>query len=97
MKTERRVVFEEPSSSSDTKFYVMLNTMEKLVDKLTPSRSESQPQVKNPNFRRPPRPQAHQKNPEEKQTVKPPFPENFLDEEDNEETEQQQINCFNDE
>ena len=54
MKIERRVVFkDEPSSLEGTKFDVMLNTMDKLVDKFTPPRSEPQPQVRNPNFKMP--------------------------------------------
>ena len=44
MKTQKTLVFKEESSSSpDLKFDVMLKTVENLVDKLTPSRVESQP------------------------------------------------------
>lgn len=54
MKTEKRVVFKEESSSSrDLKFDIKLKTMEKLVHRITPSRAENQPQVRNHNFRRP--------------------------------------------
>lgn len=61
MATERKGVKDEPSSSTNTKFDDILKTMEKLVPKLTP-RAEPQPQIRNPNFRRPPGPQVHQRD-----------------------------------
>lgn len=100
MKVERRVGFKEESfSSPDLKFGVMLKNMEKLVDKLTPPRGENQPQVRNPNFKRPlvaqncPR---EQKTPEEQQpAVRPPFLESFVDKYTIDE-EDHQIGCFDD-
>ena len=46
------------SSSIDIKFEMMLKTMEKLMDRLTMdnrlvNREQNEPQIKNPNFRRP--------------------------------------------
>ena len=54
------------SSSSDTKFEMMLKTMEKLMDRLTVEAKlmnweQNEPQIRNPNFRRqvPPPPQPN--------------------------------------
>lgn len=74
----------------------MLKTMKKLVHKLTPPKGEPQPQVKNPNFRRPPIPQARLINPDEQQIIKPSFFNNFVNEEVNEETKPEQISCVDD-
>ena len=46
------------SFASDIKFEMMLKTMEKLMDRLTMdnrsfNREQTDPQIKNPNFRRP--------------------------------------------
>ena len=46
------------SSTNDVKFEMMLKTMEKLMDRLTMenrgfNREQSDPQIRNPNFRRP--------------------------------------------
>lgn len=88
MKVERILGFKkESSSSTDLKFDVILKIMEKMVDKLTPP-CENQPEVRNPNFRRPQATQNYpreQKAPEEQQLlVQPPFLESFVDEDDNE-------------
>lgn len=55
LKDERKGVKNKFSSSQSTnaKFDVMLKMMEKMVEKLTPPRVEPQPQIRNPNFRRP--------------------------------------------
>lgn len=50
----------------------MLKTMEKLVDKLTPSQGDNQPQFQNKNFKRPLGAQSRpreQKAPEEQHPV----------------------------
>ena len=89
------------SSASDVKFDIMLKTMEKLMDKLTMdarpfNREQGDPQIRNPNFRRPNPPvppqnrQRDQRNPrnQEEQPIRPPFPENYVgDEEDPPENE----------
>ena len=46
------------SSTTDIKFEMMLKTMEKLMDRLTMdnrsfNREQADPQIRNPNFRRP--------------------------------------------
>ena len=46
------------SSTNDVKFEMMLKTMEKLMDRLTMdnrgfNREQTEPQIRNPNFRRP--------------------------------------------
>ena len=46
------------SSTNDVKFEMMLKTMEKLMDRLTMdnrgfNREQAEPQIRNPNFRRP--------------------------------------------
>ena len=74
-----------PSSASDVKFEMMMKTMDRLVDRLAldnrpPNREKPKNQVRNPNFRRPPPPQRNQRNPEDQQ-IRPPFPENLVDEE----------------
>lgn len=69
VEVEKKKVKEEnqPSSSksTDIKFDMMVKTMEKLVERLTldnrpPPRERQDPQVRNPNFRRPPVPQIRQ-------------------------------------
>jgi hypothetical protein len=80
----KRVKEEEPQvftsqSNSNTKFNMMMKTMEKLMDKLSVDdknkmKDQNEPQVRNPNFRRkqgPPIPQVMprgQRNPNEQQT-----------------------------
>ena len=89
------------SSSAEVKFEMMLKTMEKLMDRLTVdarpfNREQGDPQIRNPNFRRPNPPvpqhnrQRDQRNPRnhEEQPIRPPFPENYVvDEEDPPENE----------
>lgn len=78
------------------KFDVMLKTMENIVDKLTPPRSDTQAQVKNINFRRPQGPKNHpreQKGPKDQQVVRHAFLESYVDEDVIEE-KYQQIDCF---
>ena len=89
------------SSTTDIKFEMMLKTMEKLMDRLTMdnrafNRKQVDPQIRNPNFRRPNPPvppqnrQRDQRNPrnQEEQPIHPPFPENYVaDEEDPPENE----------
>lgn len=82
LNAEWKGVKDEPSSSqsTDAKFEVMLKMMEKVVDKLTPPRVEPQPQTRNPNFIRPPGPQIlqrYQRNLEDQQAIRPPFPKNL--------------------
>lgn len=40
MSAKRKVVKDEPTSSKDSKFDVMLKTMENFVDNLTPPKAE---------------------------------------------------------
>ena len=89
------------SSVTDIKFEMMLKTMENLMDRLTIdnrgfNREQAEPQIRNPNFRRPNPPAAPQnrqrdmRNPrnQEEQPIRPPFPENYVaDEEDPAENE----------
>ena len=73
---------EEISSpaSSDSKFDSIMRTMEKLVDRLSLENKQvpvqqQDTQIRNPNFRRPPAPQARQRdqrNPNDQQ-IRPPF------------------------
>ena len=103
---DRRKIGEEniPSTSSsaiDIKFEMMLKTMEKLMDRLTIdnrgfNREPTDPQIRNPNFRRPNPPilpqnrQRDMRNPrnQEEQQIRPLFPENYVaDEEDPTENE----------
>ena len=74
-----------PSSASDVKFEMMMNTMERLMNRLAldnrpPNREKLENQVRNPNFRRPPPPERNQRNPKDQQRI-PPFRENLVDEE----------------
>ena len=75
-------------SSSDSKFDSIMRTMEKLVDRLSLENKQvhvqqQDTQIRNPNFRIPPIPQARQRdqrNPNDQQ-IRPPFQENMLDDE----------------
>ena len=92
----RRKVREEnnPSTSSsiDAKFDIMKRTMERLMDKLALDNipqniDQHEPQIMNPNFRRPLPPHIRQREKiipwnVEDQQIRPPFPENFVDEEE---------------
>ena len=83
------------ASSNDVKFAMMLKTMEKMMDRLTVdnrplNREHNEPRIINPNFRRPnpsPPPQIRQRdirnprNPDDQQ-IRPPFPENYVADED---------------
>ena len=107
---DRRKIREEnmPSTSSsvnDIKFEMMLKTMEKLMDRLTVdnrsfNREQYEPQIKNPNFRRPNPPippqnrQRDMRNPrnQEEQHIRPPFPENYVA--DEEEHAKNEIHLF---
>ena len=60
MEVDRRKTREEnqpsTSSSTDAKFDIMMNTMERLMDRLAlnnrpPNRDQPEPQIRNPNFR----------------------------------------------
>ena len=89
------------SSTTDIKFEMMLKTMEKLMDRLTMdnrvfNREQVNPQISNPNFRRPNPPilpqnrQRDMRKPrnQEEQQIRPPFHENYVvDEEDPTENE----------
>ena len=83
------------SSTNDVKFEMMMKTMEKLMDRLTMdtrpfNREQGDPQIRNPNFRRPNPPvppqnrQRDQRNPrnQEEQPIRPPFPENYVADEE---------------
>ena len=83
------------SSSSDIKFEMMLKTMEKLMDrrmvedKLT-NWEKNEPQIRNPNFRRPVSPPLQPNRPrdvrnprnQEDHPIRPPFPKNYMAVED---------------
>ena len=65
VEVDRRKTREEnqPSTSSSTnaKFYIMINTKERLMnilalDNMPPNRDQPELQIMNPNFRRPPPP-----------------------------------------
>ena len=81
------------SSSTNAKFDIMMKTMESLMDRLElhnriPSKEYSKPQIRNRNFKRPPPPpqirHKDQRNPRnvEDQQIRPPFLDNFFDEEE---------------
>ena len=79
------------SSSNDAKFEMMMKKVETLMDRMvvdnrTLKREHNEPQIRNPNFRRPnlhPPPQIRQRdmrnprNPYDQQT-RPPFLENYV-------------------
>ena len=91
----RRVKEEQPQdstsqSSLDSKFNMMMKTMQKIMDKFfvdhkNQMKDYNEPQVRNPNFRRwqgPHVPQfmlRGQRNPNQ-QPIRPPFQENLIDE-----------------
>ena len=97
------------SSSSDIRFEMILKAMEKMMDKLTVdnrplNREQNEPQIRNPNFRRPNPPQPPQIKPRDirnprnpnGQQIQPPFPENYVDGEGEEEPNEDQIHHFGD-
>ena len=100
-KTREENMPSTSSSATDIKFEMMLKTMEKLMDRLTVdnrsfNREQADPQIRNPNFRRPNAPMPPQnrkrdmRNPrkQEKPQIRPPFPKNYVvDEEDPTENE----------
>ena len=68
---------------NDAKFDIMMNNMERLMDRMTldnkpPNREQPKNQIRNPNFRRPPPSQGNQRNPDDQQ-ITPPFLENLVD------------------
>ena len=96
VETDKKKIREDGPSTSvasanDLKFEMMLKTMEKLMDRITVdnrpfNREQNEPQIRNPNFRRPnppPPPQIRQRdtrNPRDPydQQRRPPFPENYV-------------------
>ena len=64
-------------------------------DNRPPNIDKPENQIRNPNFRRTPPPQRNQRNPED-QKIRPPFPENFVDEEGEEDPMDNQIHHFDD-
>ena len=96
-------------SSNDVKFEMMMETMEKLMDRLTVdnrplNKEQNEPQIRNPNFRRPdppPPPQITQRdmrnpgNPDD-QEIRPPFPKNYVADEDEAESIEDHIHHFGD-
>ena len=86
-----------------------LKTMEKLMDRITVearpvNREQNEPQIRNPNFRRaipPPPPKNRQRdmrNPrnQEDQSIRPPFPKNYVDDNDGAESIEDHIHHFGD-
>ena len=73
------------------------------LDNRPPNREHHEPQIRNPNFRRPPPPppqirkrdQRNRRNVEDQQ-IRPPFPENFVDEEEENDPMDNQIHHFDD-
>ena len=64
---DKRKTREENQASTDEKFYVMMRTMERLMDTLDldirPKNIDQQePQIRNPNFRIPVPPQINQRD-----------------------------------
>ena len=83
--------------------------MEKLMDRITVearpvNREQNEPQIRNPNLRRPippPLPENRQRdmrNPrnQEEQPIRPPFPENYVDDNDGAEAIEDHIHHFGD-
>ena len=75
-------------SNPDVKLDMMMKVMEKLMDKLyvddrNQNRDQNDPEIRNPNFRRPKGPpvpqimQRRKRNPNDQQ-VRPPFQENLV-------------------
>ena len=97
------------ASSNDVKFEMMMKTMEKLMDRMTmdnglANKEQNEPQIRNPNFRRPNPPQPPQirqrdirnpRNPNDQQ-IQPPFPENYVYGEGEDEPTEDQIHHFGD-
>jgi hypothetical protein len=91
METYKKKIKEEyqlsTSQSSNVKLYMMLKTMEKLVEKLyfdnkPKNREQQERQIKNPNFTRPQVPQIRQREHRNHgdQQIRPPFQDNFVNE-----------------
>ena len=97
------------SSPNDAKFEMMMNTMERFMDSLTLdnkplNRDHIEPQIRNPNFKRPnppPIPQNRQRdmsnprNPDDQQ-VQPHFLENYVVDEEDPDPIEYQIQHFHD-
>ena len=81
---------EKGGNTTDENFDIMMKTMKRLIDRSSldnrpPNIDKIEPQIKNPNFRRPPPPHIRQRgkiSPRnvEDQEIRPPFIENFVDE-----------------
>ena len=97
------------TSSNDVKFEMMLETMEKMIYRLTVdniplNREHNEPLIKNRNFRRPnppPPPQIRKRdtrNPRnlDDQQIRPPFPENYVGDEEEVNPVEDQIHHFGD-
>ena len=96
VEIDRRKVREEnqasTSPSTDAKFDVMMRKMERLMnildlDNRPHNRDKSDPYIRNPNFRRPAPPQIRQRDQRnirnvEDHKVRPPFLDNYVDEEE---------------
>ena len=71
------------------------------LDSRPPNRDHPKPQIRNPNFRRPPPPQIRERekrNPRnvEDQQIRPPFPQNYFYEEEENDPMDNQIDHFDD-
>ena len=108
-KHEARRVKEESqastSTSTDAKFDMVLERMNLMLDRLAidnrrPPREHNEPQVRNPDFRRPPMQQnrlRENRNPDDNiQAIRAPFAENYVEGE-TEEGNQDEIPCLNSE
>ena len=107
MKNEKRVTYREEvvPSTYDTKIYNLLKIMERMMERIKmnerayPRENQTTPENRNQNqnqnqkFRRNP-PQIRQRGPD--QQIKPPFQENYADEDEGviEELEKSQINLI---
>ena len=87
----------------------MMNTIDRFMDRLAldnrpPNMDQHEPQIRNPNFRRPPPPpsfqirERDQRNPRntKDQQIRPPFLENFVDDEEENDPLDNQIHHFDD-
>jgi hypothetical protein len=102
MKKAQEEAQPSTSQSSDAKFDLMVKTMEKLVENLSldnkPAiRDQTELQLRNPNFRRLPVTQIRQRDQRNQgdQPIKPPFQNNYVDE-NFEESLEDNIHCCDD-
>ena len=97
------------SSPNDVKFEMMMKTMERLMDSITVDNiplniEHDEPQIRNPNFRRPnppPPPQFRQRdmrNPRnlDDHRIRTPFPEKYVADEDEAKYVEDHIHHFGD-